>query len=38
VETHFSSDGTILALDHKYMKLVKPFTPHVVACSVRKGF
>jgi len=30
--------ATILALHHKYMKLVKQFTPHVIACSVRKGF
>jgi len=22
----------------EHMKLVKPFTPHVIACSVRKGF
>jgi len=27
-----------LALHHKHMKLVKPFTPHVIAWSVRKGF
>jgi len=40
VETHFYSDNysTILALHHKHMKLVKPFTPHVIAWSVRKGF
>jgi len=30
--------ATILALHHKHMKLVKPFTPHVIARSVRKGF
>jgi len=30
--------ATILALHHKRIKLVKPFTPHVIACSVRKGF
>jgi len=30
--------ATILALHHKHMKLVKPFTPRVIACSVRKGF
>jgi len=29
---------TIVVLHHKHMKLVKPFTPHVIACSVRKGF
>jgi len=29
---------TIVTLPHKHMKLVKPFTPHVIACSVRKGF
>jgi len=30
--------ATILALYRKRMKLVKPFTPHVIAWSVRKGF
>jgi len=25
-------------LHHKHMKLVKPFTPHVIAWSVRQGF
>ena len=30
--------ATILALHHKHTKLVKPFTPHVIAWSVRKGF
>jgi len=29
---------TILSLHHKQMKQVKPFAPHVIACSVRKGF
>jgi len=38
VETHFLPMPTILALHYKHMKLVKPFTPHVIACSVRKGF
>jgi len=28
----------ILALHHKHMKLANPFTPHVIAWSVRKGF
>jgi len=28
---------TIVVLHHKHMKLFKPFTPHVIACSVRKG-
>jgi len=30
--------ATILAVHHKHMKLVKPFTPRVIAWSVRKGF
>jgi len=30
--------ATIVTLHHKHMKLVKPFTPHVIACSIRKGF
>ena len=30
--------ATIFVLRHKHMKLFKPFTPHVIACSVRKGF
>jgi len=32
--------ATIVALHHKHkhMKLVKPFTPHVIVWSVRKGF
>jgi len=30
--------ATILALHHKRMKLVKLFTPHVIACSVGKDF
>jgi len=40
VETHFSSDSysTIIVLHHKYMKLVKPFIPHIIAWSVREGF
>jgi len=29
---------TIVVLLHKYMKLFKPFTPHVIAWSVRRGF
>jgi len=29
---------SIVVLHHKHMKLVKPFTPHVIAWSVRKGF
>ena len=28
---------TIVVLQHKHMKLFKPFTPHVMAWSVRKG-
>jgi len=28
---------TIVVLHHKHMKLFKPFTPHVIARSVRKG-
>jgi len=30
--------ATIVALHHKHTKLFKPFTPHVIAWSVRKGF
>jgi len=29
---------TIIVLHHKHMKLFKPFTPHVIAWSDRKGF
>jgi len=29
---------TIVVLHHKHMKPFKPFTPNVIACSVRKGF
>jgi len=29
---------TIVVLRHKYMKLFKLFTPHVIAWSTRKGF
>jgi len=29
---------TIVVLHHKHMKLFKPFTPRVIAWSVRKGF
>ena len=29
---------TILVLHHKHVKLFKPFTPHVIAWFVRKGF
>jgi len=28
----------IVVLHHKHMKLFKPFTPHVIAWPVRKGF
>jgi len=40
VEAHFSSDGyhSCITCHHKHMKLVKPFTQHVIACSVRKVF
>jgi len=40
VETHFSSDVyyRCVVLHHKHMKLFKPFTPHVIAWSVRKDF
>jgi len=38
VETHFFPMVTIVVLHHKHMKLFKPFTPHVIAWSVRKGF
>jgi len=34
VETNFSSDGYYSCV----MKLVKPFTPHAIAFSVRKCF
>jgi len=30
--------ATIFALHHKHMKLVKPFTPHVIACSIKNVF
>jgi len=30
--------ATIVVLHHKHIKLFKPFTPHVIAWSVRKGF
>jgi len=30
--------ASIVVLHHKHMKLFKPFTPHVIAWSVRKGF
>ena len=30
--------STIVVLHHKHMKLFKPFTPHVIAWSIRKGF
>jgi len=29
---------SIVVLHHKHMKLFKPFTPHIIAWSVRKGF
>ena len=29
---------TIVVLHHKHMKLFKPFTPHIIAWFVRKGF
>jgi len=38
VETHSFAIAIILALHHKHMKLVKPFAPHIIACSVRKVF
>ena len=38
METHFLPKATILALYHKHMKLVKPLTLHVIACSVRNVF
>ena len=28
----------VIVLHHKHTKLLKPFTQHVTACSVRKGF
>jgi len=34
----FPPMATIVVLHHKHMKLFKPFTPHVIAWSVRKGF
>jgi len=34
----FPPMATILALHRKHMKLVKPFTPHVIMQSIRKGF
>jgi len=30
--------ATIAVLHHKHVKLFKPFTPHVIAWSVRKSF
>jgi len=30
--------ATMVVLHHKHMKLFKPFTSHVIAWSVRKGF
>jgi len=38
VETHYFRMVAIVALHHKHMKLLKPFTPYVIAWSVRKGF
>jgi len=38
VETHFFPMVTVVVLHHKYMNLFKPFTPHVIWWSVRKGF
>jgi len=38
VKRNFPLMATILALHHKHTKLAKPFTPHVIARSVRKGF
>jgi len=32
------SANTAFTLHHKHMKLVKPFTRHVIARSIRKGF
>ena len=34
----FLAMATIFVLHHKHMKLFKPFTPHVIARSARKGF
>jgi len=34
----FLAIATIVVLHHKHMKLFKPFTPHVIAWSVRKSF
>jgi len=34
----FLSMATIVVLHRKHMKLFKPFTPHIIAWSVRKGF
>jgi len=34
----FLAMATIFVLHHKHMKLFKPFTPHVIARSVRKFF
>jgi len=38
VETHFFPMVITVALHHKHMKLFEPFTPHVIASSVTKGF
>jgi len=40
VETNFLPMATIVALHHKHkhMNLVKPFIPHVIVWSVRKGY
>jgi len=34
----FLSMVVIVVLHHKHMNLFKPFIPHVIAWSVRKGF
>jgi len=34
----FPPMATVVALHHKHLKLAKPFTPHVIAWSDRKGF
>ena len=34
----FIIKGNVWWVQHKHMKLFKPFTPHVIAWSIRKGF
>jgi len=38
VKMYFFPMVAIVVLHHKHTKLFKPFTPHVIAWSVRKGF